>query len=233
MASLTARALAAAGHAVLQMDLKGCGDSSGDFADATWDDWLADVRQGAAWLRARHDQPLWLWGLRAGCLLNVEAARQMREPVRHVFWQPPGSGKALLQQFLRLKLASGLTAAKVDVARSPRAPLDGGEPVHIAGYTLQPGLAQGLGGADLQPPSAPTCSVWLETSTVDQPALRPATQDAIARWREAGHWVHAEVVRAPSFWQTQEIEDAPALVEATVRALQAAQEQAAERATTA
>ncbi|MBK8384562.1 MAG: hypothetical protein IPL11_02315 [Candidatus Accumulibacter sp.] len=33
---LQARALATAGYAVLQIDLMGCGDSSGDFGDATW-----------------------------------------------------------------------------------------------------------------------------------------------------------------------------------------------------
>ena len=36
MAALQSRRLAAAGYAVLQIDLFGCGDSSGDFADARW-----------------------------------------------------------------------------------------------------------------------------------------------------------------------------------------------------
>ena len=35
-----ARALAKAGYGVLQIDLLGCGDSSGEFADATWAAWL-------------------------------------------------------------------------------------------------------------------------------------------------------------------------------------------------
>ena len=37
MAALQARALAKAGYAVLQLDLLGCGDSSGDFGDALID----------------------------------------------------------------------------------------------------------------------------------------------------------------------------------------------------
>ena len=36
MAALQARALAAAGFGVLQLDLYGCGDSSGEFAEARW-----------------------------------------------------------------------------------------------------------------------------------------------------------------------------------------------------
>ena len=51
MAALQARALADAGWAVLQIDLAGCGDSSGDFGDADWATWVADVRTAATWLR--------------------------------------------------------------------------------------------------------------------------------------------------------------------------------------
>ena len=51
MAALQSRALAAAGFDVLQIDLLGCGDSSGDFGDATWNDWVNDVVHGCRWLR--------------------------------------------------------------------------------------------------------------------------------------------------------------------------------------
>ena len=71
---MQARALAASGCEVLQIDLCGCGDSSGDFGDASWQDWLDDVVAAHAWLRAHSDAPLTLWGLRAGCLLAADAA---------------------------------------------------------------------------------------------------------------------------------------------------------------
>lgn len=219
MAALAARALAAAGCSVLQLDLLGCGDSSGDFADATWADWLDDIEQGARWLQAQHAAPLWLWGLRAGCLLNLEAAPRLEGPVQHLFWQPPASGKALLQQFLRLKLAGALAEGRSAPAEDPRQQLDAGRPVEIAGYTLSPPLAQGLERAQLAAPAAPGHSVWLETSTREGSPLLPATQAAVARWREDGHAVQAQAVPGPAFWQTQEIEDAPALVQATVQLL--------------
>ncbi|MGL5987461.1 MAG: CocE/NonD family hydrolase, partial [Burkholderiales bacterium] len=50
MAAEMARQMARSGFAVLQLDLAGCGDSDGDFADASWDAWLEDIDRAAAWL---------------------------------------------------------------------------------------------------------------------------------------------------------------------------------------
>ena len=68
--------MAAAGYTVLQIDLRGCGDSSGDFGEAGWSDWVDDVLAACVWLREQNQAPLWLWGLRAGCLLATEVARR-------------------------------------------------------------------------------------------------------------------------------------------------------------
>ena len=81
MVANQARDLSTAGFAVLQIDLLGCGDSSGDFGDASWDAWVDDVLLACGWLREKAgDAPLWLWGLRAGCLLAVEAKRRIASP---------------------------------------------------------------------------------------------------------------------------------------------------------
>lgn len=50
MVAEAVRAFVEAGWAVLQLDLKGCGDSAGDFGDAAWADWLADVDAGGLYL---------------------------------------------------------------------------------------------------------------------------------------------------------------------------------------
>ena len=178
----------------------------------------------ARWLRARHAAPLWLWGLRAGCLVAAEAAPLLGEPCNFLFWQPAAAGKVLLQQFLRLKMAAEMLDGKAaGVTNALRAQLQAGEAVDIAGYTIGPALALGLSQAQLRPPDAATQasqSIWLETSTRVDATLLPATQTAIAAWRSAGHDVQAAAVTGPAFWQTQEIEDAPALIAATLHALQ-------------
>jgi exosortase A-associated hydrolase 2 len=54
MAALQARALAAAGWHVLQIDLFGTGDSEGDFAEATWDAWLEDIATAVGFSSAQY-----------------------------------------------------------------------------------------------------------------------------------------------------------------------------------
>ncbi|HZF80788.1 MAG TPA: hydrolase 2, exosortase A system-associated, partial [Rubrivivax sp.] len=110
MAALQARALAAAGFDVLQMDLLGCGDSSGDFGDASWAAWVDDVVVAGQWLHRQCGSPPALWALRAGCLLATAAAAQIGTG-RFIFWQPPVAGKPLVQQFLRLRMAAQLGGA--------------------------------------------------------------------------------------------------------------------------
>ena len=237
MAALQSRALAQAGFAVLQIDLHGCGDSSGDFGDASWQGWVDDVLQGCHWLCERNNSqaevPMWLWGLRAGCLLAVDAARQLRGPCHFLFWQPPAAGKLLLQQFLRLKVAGDLMGGQAKgVMQAMRQQLGDGSPVEIAGYLLAPALANGMEQAVLAPPGpvanqvavdagAPPAQrlVWLELSTREDASLSPVSSQTIGQWQAAGFQVSSQIVQGPAFWQTTEIEDAPALIQATLTAV--------------
>ncbi len=229
MAALQSRAMAAAGYTVLQIDLLGCGDSSGDFGDARWQDWVDDVVRGAQWLAERVQAPLWLWGLRVGCLLAVEASRALPMAPRFMFWAPTPSGKQVLQQFLRLKAAGDLASGKAKaVMDGLRTDLAQGRPVEIAGYRLSPALAAGLEPSGLVPPPVGQGSTahiaWLELSTRDDADLSPVASKTLRTWQQAG-WLTARghVVPGPAFWQTTEIEDAPALVAATIAALDAAE----------
>ncbi len=227
MVSMQARALADAGYAVLNLDLYGCGDSSGEFSEARWEDWLSDVVQAAQWLRAQYGAaPLWLWGLRAGALLASQAASALG-PCNFLFWQPAGAGKPLLQQFLRLKLAADMQQGIKTTTEGLRVALQAGDTVNVAGYALPPGLALGLERATLEAPATPARVVWLEVSGRDEATLLPASVQQIQKWQAAGHAVQSQVVRGPSFWQTQELEDAPDLIEATLRGLAGASAQPA------
>lgn len=219
MAALQARRLAQCGWAVLQIDLAGCGDSSGDFGDASWAVWVDDVVAAAQWLRERFDAPLWLWGLRAGCLLACEAANKLEGPTRLLFWQPLTTGKTMLQQFLMLRLAGLMKDGKAQgLMQSLRDQIAAGNAVEVAGYTLSPSLADGLAAATLSPPASCKAAIWLEV--LAQPgAASPALVQAQQGWASAGTEVQLGVAVGPAFWQTTEIEDATELIDATLESL--------------
>ncbi|MDH0867772.1 hydrolase 2, exosortase A system-associated [Mitsuaria sp. GD03876] len=233
MTALAARAFAAAGFEVLTIDLLGCGDSSGDFGDATWRDWLDDVRLAAAWLDERAQPgadgarpPLWLWGLRAGALLAPAVVDALPgRAISLLLWQPVTGGKLQLQQFMRLRVAADLIGGQAKGAvQAMRDQLARGEPVEIAGYLLAPALADGLEAAQLKPMPRVTRVAWLELSPREGATLTPAASMAVDAWTAQGAQVRAAVCQGPSFWAATEIEEAPRLIEASLAALNAGED---------
>ena len=214
MAALQARAYADAGYGVLQMDLYGCGDSSGDFGDARWQLWLADIALGWQWLARNAPAPAYLWGLRLGGLLALQFAEQAQPaPVGLVLWQPVISGRAHLHQFMRLQNAARLFGApQPAVAQRP----DANE---IAGYMLATQLADEMKRTEAATP--PPCAVqWLELATPPQPAsLQPASALLLERWECEGAKVDAYPLHGEPFWSTPEIAEVPTLIQATLGAM--------------
>lgn len=230
MVALQARRLTEQGYAVLVPDLCGCGDSGGDFADASWDIWLQDLGRCVESLRARYRAPLILWGLRAGCLL-ISDLLQTNEvvPAATLFWQPVINGEVHLTQFLRLRMAAGMMVGAKETTAQLRARLDAGEVLEVAGYDLSPGLAAPLALARLQPPTAgPLC--WLEVSQAEPPTFPPASTRVLDIWQQEGLKagqnafvrLQTALVQGEPFWATQEIREVPALLAATERVLREA-----------
>ncbi len=215
-----ARALAQAGFAVLQFDLLGCGDSEGELVDAGWDAWLQDAHAAQAWLAGQAPGPLWLWGMRSGCLLATTLAALLPQPTHLLLWQPVVNGQQMLQQFLRLH-AAGQWLGEGSKGDSPAKTLAAGQSVDIAGYTITPALASGLGAARMEAIATPSPGrlVWLETTTQPEVTLGPASTTHLDTWRAAGWSVSAEAVTGPAFWQTVGTDEAPALIAATLQAL--------------
>jgi exosortase A-associated hydrolase 2 len=227
MAALQSRALAAKGFAVLQIDLMGCGDSPGDFGDATWTMWVDDVVNACRWLRQCHRPsdggaipPLWLWGLRVGCLLAAEAAAALDGECNFLFWQPTTEGKSALQQFLRLRLVAGMLGGSEKGAMAGlRAQLASGQSIEVAGYMLNPALATGLERAGLRPPVKSCRTEWIGISASPADDLPPGSLRTVEEWQQAGCQVRTNVVAGPAFWQTTEIEELPDLLTATLAAM--------------
>ena len=219
MAALQSRRLAAAGYAVLQVDLFGYGDSSGDFGDARWEIWKQDVQAAVRWLQDRVQGPIGLWGLRLGATLAADIARGRGMGIEQLLlWQPVASGEQFLRQFLRLRLAAEMLssgAAQTGLRELGEA-LERGVSLEIAGYELHPELASAIGDlklADLVP--AVKRVHWLEVSPQPEPAISPASLRALEAWRGKSMDIRAAVVTGEPFWTTMEITDCAALLDAS------------------
>lgn len=226
MAALQSRRLAAEGYAVLQIDLFGCGDSSGDLGDARWGIWKQDLQAAVGWLKSSVGGPLGVWGMRLGAMLAADVARDPGMGIEQLLlWQPVNSGEQFLTQFLWLRLANEMIsggAAQTGV-RELREMLASGESLEIAGYDLHPQLAaeiEGLRLADLVP--AVKRVHCLEVANQAEPKLSPATERTLEAWRAKGLEVRAAAVKGEPFWSMIEISECEALLAATEGSLKGA-----------
>lgn len=207
-----ARALAARGIATVAADLRGTGDSDGEFGEASWSGWLADI----AALRARFADgalPLRLGGLRAGALLAAQSLAGNPRGISGLdLLQPPRAGDALLRQLLRTRIAAAMARGARERSGDLMARLEAGESLDLGGYSVAPGLASGLAAArlDAAPPPAGARVRWIEI------AAQAASGNEIAA-RLPDSWdkgaVRCHGVAGPAFWSLAEEPVAPDLVE--------------------
>lgn len=222
MAAMQARAFAAIGFGVLQIDLFGCGDSSGEFVDARWNIWKQDLVAARNWLESKATGPVSLWGLRLGALLALDFARNPENAVdKIILWQPVISGELFLTQFLRLRLANEMLSGsegsqKASGTHAMRATLEKGEILEVAGYELAPDLAaaiDSLKAAELIVTRNPIH--WFEIVAEPERPMAPAGAKVVNTWKQDGVDLHVHLVPCLPFWATQEISECAELVSAT------------------
>lgn len=223
MVSAAARALAAQGAVVLVADLYGTGDSEGDFADANWQRWHADVSFLVHWMQQRGAREICLWGLRSGCLLALDWLRHNPGAIRELLlWHPVHSGQQAITQFLRLRMAAGLLNGKGETAAELRALSAQGETLEVAGYQLSPDMIRQLDAvalADLPAPAGVKVSLVEIASSADRPLSVPSRKLEELWNPEPALW-ETRVIRGEQFWATQEIAMAPDLVHFTVACME-------------
>ncbi len=108
-----ARALAQAGYAVLRFHYRGCGDSEGEFAEFTLDDWRLDIHAALDYVRRNAidcASSLNLLGLRLGASLAAQVAEERDDVRRLILWEPIVNGRSYVaQNLLRKRLRAALT----------------------------------------------------------------------------------------------------------------------------
>jgi len=221
MAAVQARAFAAAGFAVLQPDLFGTGDSSGDLSDASWQLWKRDLSMARDWLRGRASGPLHLWALRLGAALALDWWQDTQVDVASaLLWQPVLSGRTFMNQFLRTAVAADALRGGAVTTDTLRQRLAANEDVEVAGYRLSQTLVESIDEVDLSAWALPHASIeWVEVRSSASSGPAPATSRQINAWRERQVSVTHTTIAGDSFWSTQEIVEVPELVGASLRCL--------------
>jgi exosortase A-associated hydrolase 2 len=219
MAAQQARAFAAMGYAVLQIDLFGCGDSCGDFHSGRWDQWKRDLGVACAWLAERMPgAPLQLWGVRLGGLLALDFATTHKVD-GVILWQPFISGRTCINQFLRMRLAAGMDSADPTASRSTsalRAELAVRGRLEVAGYELDAAMVKGIDACDAASLKLLPCTVhWFASGAPAARKLSAVAARLAERWAPLGVSLHFHPVDGVPFWATSDIAECPALLAAT------------------
>jgi exosortase A-associated hydrolase 2 len=229
MVTQQAQALARRGLGTLVLDLHGTGDSEGDFSEARWDTWLADIALAQRWLIDQPGGCKALLGVRLGGILAAQAVNQHQAqlPVPAlVIWQPVPDGKTHLTQFMRVRMAAQLDRPHLpkETTMAMRDQLARGDTLEVAGYEIHPELAEAIDKARLvdHPPSGNVAVAWLEATTGDKTEAAPASQKVIAAWQSQGAHVAHLPYAGPAFWQVHERVLAPELIARTSQWMQKA-----------
>lgn len=227
MAAQQARAFAAIGFAVLQIDLFGCGDSSGELRNATWGIWKQDLVHAIAWLQGHASQRIFLWGLRLGATLAIDLARNSSCQIAGcIAWQPIISGEHYSTQLLRMRQAAEMATRKApesEKTQGLRTALKQGKTVEAGGYELSPTLIADIDHIDLGRLDRLPCPLyWLEIVRSENVSLPMARMNTINAWIARGIDVRLQTVTGPSFWGTHEVAECPALISASAQLIEEA-----------
>jgi exosortase A-associated hydrolase 2 len=217
------RRLEGRGIGMLVVDLFGTGDSEGDFAQADWQRWKADLTTAVQWAAAEGAAIRGMLAIRLGCILGSEALAGIGHSVRRtVLWQPVVSGRRFLEQFLRLRVAASMMGGdSKETVAGLRSRLKSGELLEVAGYDISGALANQLDAADLQPFLRAHLGAvhWMEAVRSADAALPVPSTKAIDAARAAGLEVTPHAVTGEPFWSATEIVCLDAMVERTAETL--------------
>lgn len=197
------RAVAAAGWPVLRFDYRGCGESPGEFVDATLDTRLADIASAASHLRETLGvEKICLLGLRFGATLAVRAAKDLEGAESAILLEPVLDGQ---QYFARMeqrkKLRQMMTQGRAEGQGSPRDILD------LDGYAVRRETLSDLEGVRIETAGATTLRRSLLVQMSFNEKLRPETERCREVLADGGGEVQLEKLVMPPFWSRVDIVD--------------------------
>ena len=234
------------GYGVLHVDLHGTGDSpyslSGSasesgFVAIDWNRWVKQILDTARWLMQNGALSLSFFGLRLGALLAMSAIDrlQLESVDGHqnedilpklrtcLMWQPVLSGKTYMTQFLRLRTASSVIAGgNQESVGDLRALAKQEGEVEVAGYRLPWTLIDSVDQlkADTLALASSVMMHWVDIGRNPDKPLAPVASKLIDQWSLKGIDTVLHRVNADGFWSSQELVEAPDLLQASQEVFQ-------------
>jgi exosortase A-associated hydrolase 2 len=210
-----ARAAAGAGFPVLRFDYRGCGDSEGDFIDATVGTRLEDIVRAASELHERSDvERICLLGLRLGATLAARAVERLGGCAGLVLIEPIANAEAYLgaemrRKLLRQMITHGRSGASRDemLAEMERddAVLD------MDGFAVRGSTWRELTALGIRAGQVSFAGPVLVCQVHFKEALRPDIESVGAVFEQAGADVTVSSVVLPPFWNRIDVTLAPEL----------------------
>jgi exosortase A-associated hydrolase 2 len=149
----TARAFCEQGILATRFDLRGHGDSDGNYQDASLDKHLVDVNAVIDHLKQNNPSisEIGLFGLRLGGTIATLTALNRDDVDELMLWDPVLDGERYMQEILRSNLAAQMAVkGKVEVTRDDLIEqMKSGQAVNIEGYYINYSYFQELSSIDL------------------------------------------------------------------------------------
>ena len=200
-----ARALAGEGRAALCFDYWGCGDSPGDFVEATVSTRLADIRAASDFLlQQAGGERLCLLGLRLGATLAVNAAPNVPGCESLILIEPIPDGAVYVDAMLRRRAVRRMiTSGHGD------GDADADDTVDLDGYALRRATIEGIRSLRIAQPALPWPVLLVQASFSER--LRSETISARDALQSAGACVDVQSLVLPPFWSRVDITDTSSL----------------------
>lgn len=208
-----ARTLSAAGYPVVQFDYWGCGESAGDFLDASVSTRLRDISAAADYLRQVADiENLCLLGLRLGATLATRVATERNDCTSMVLIEPIVSVSKYFDRMMqRKKLRQMITAGRAEGGE------DGSDIVDLDGYAVRRATLEELQQLTFHTPDGECQENTLLVQVSFNESLRSNTEEAVELLRDqAGAQPMVKKLVMPPFWSRVDVTDTSRLDEVVV-----------------
>ena len=205
-----ARRLASCGSPTLRFDYAGCGDSPGEFVDATVLTRIADINTAAECVKEQTGRgQLCLCGLRLGATLAARAAQARTDVAGLALIEPIGDGAGYIGAQVRRKLVRQMMTSGQADGHAGQADI-----VDLDGYALRPGTVEELRGLSLQQTTFAGPVLIVQASFNEK--VRRDTAAVRSACGSAGARVDVRALVLPPFWGRIDIVDTTPLEDAVV-----------------